>query len=53
MALIMAACTFPAGLLVEWKSVKKEKQEHNNKGHDEDFEASPVSEGVKAQFKKI
>ncbi|KAG4436093.1 hypothetical protein IFR05_008413 [Cadophora sp. M221] len=45
-ALIMAACTFPAGLLVEWKSVKKEKQENKKKGEDQYVESLPVSEEV-------
>ncbi|KAH7305125.1 major facilitator superfamily transporter [Rhexocercosporidium sp. MPI-PUGE-AT-0058] len=40
--LILGACTFPAAILVEWKSVKKEKKEKKK----EDIEGSPASEKI-------
>ena len=45
-ALVLAACTFPMGLLVEWKSVKKEKREKKI----EDVESKQaVDEDVKSE----
>lgn len=47
-ALVLAACTFPAGLLVEWKSVKKEKKE--KKIEDSEAEAAAIEqEDVKSE----
>lgn len=48
-SLILAALTFPAGFLVEWKSVKKEKKEKKV----QDSEASPVSGKIEGEPEKV
>ncbi|KAK0109445.1 hypothetical protein ONS95_002139 [Cadophora gregata] len=47
-ALVLAALTFPAGLVVEWKSVKKEKKEKKI-GDSEADPAGPEEEDAKTE----
>ncbi|KAL2068565.1 hypothetical protein VTL71DRAFT_14902 [Oculimacula yallundae] len=52
-ALVLAAVTLPAGLIVEWKSVKKEKKGGEKKGDVEACPASNVTNESGIQTEKI